>query len=206
MQAPFSKTMNIISKDYQTIASYINENDRVLDLGCSMGDLLLYLKREKNISGIGVETDIKKIEKCLSKDIDVYHGDIFEAIELYKKISFDVVIVSQTVQVINKPGDLIYKMFRIAKKGIISFRNYGYFGNRLQFLFKGKKPRNEAFPYTWYETPDIHPVSIGDFEEFCHSNHIRIVKKTYLKGDWEKEIKFFKGFFAGYAIYLLEKK
>ena len=140
------------------------------------------------------------------KKLNVYHGDIFEALDLYEEKFFDVAILSHTIQVIQQPNIVINKMLKVAKKVIVSFRNYGYFGNRLQFLFTGKKPINAAFPYEWYATPNIHPVSINEFEEFCQKNNIQIVQKTYLKGDWEKKIKFFKSFFAGYAIYLLEQK
>ena len=195
-----------LSKDYSVISSYISSNDKVLDLGCSNGHLLEYLKQSRGIEGIGVETDFNKIQQCLQKKLNVYHGDILEALSLYREDFFDVGILSHTIQVIENPNVVINKMFSVSKKIIVSFRNYGYFGNRIQFLFTGKKPINEAFPYQWYDTPNIHPTSVNDFEEFCQMNQIKIVKKTYLRGDWEKKINFFKNFFAGYAIYLLERK
>ena len=192
-------------KDFQIICNWIKENSNIIDLGCGDGELIRYIQSKKKITATGVEKDHNKVKKCININMSIFHQDIIEVFSYYKQ-KFDFVILSQTIQVISNPDFFIEKCLQIGKKSIISFVNYGYFKNRLQFLLMGKKPINYAFQQNWYNNDDIHPVTILDFENYCKKKEIRILKKIFLKGNWRKETKFLPNLFAGNAIYLLEKK
>ena len=192
-------------KDFQIIASFIEEGSKVLDLGCGNGDLLDYLKKKSAIIGRGVEIKLSRVKESIEKGISVIHADMEGGLSYFPEDWFDVVILSRTIQEIAQAQQVIEEMFRVGRRVIVAFLNYGYYKNRLQFLFHGRKPLSEALPEPWYNTSNIHPLSIGDFEQFVHQRNLTIVKKTFLKGDWEKESNFLPHLFAGYAIYLIEK-
>ena len=195
-----------LPEDYRLICSHIKPNAKVLDLGCGDGELLSYIREEKKAQVRGIEKDINLVEKCLLKGISIYQGEIEDGLKFYKKNFFDIAILSKTIQQLLNPHKVIFSMLEIADQAFISFHNYGYYLNRLSFLFKGKKPQNSAFPYTWYETPNIHPLTIFDFENFCHIQKIKIVKKFFLSGNWKTKNYFLPNIFAGVAIYLISKK
>lgn len=191
-------------KDFEIIANWIESNSNIIDLGCGDGELIRYIQKQKNIIATGVENNYSKLEKCILTKMSIFHQDIAKAFEYYSEQKFDFVILSQTIQVIAEPDFFIQKSLEIGKKIIISFANYGYFINRLQFLI-GKKPINYAFNQSWYNNTDIHPVTIIDFENYCKKKKIKIIEKVFLKGNWQKKSKLFPNLLAGSAIYLLEK-
>ncbi len=199
-------TLDSVSKDFEIITSLINDQDFVLDLGCGDGKLLNHLREKKNIQARGIEKDLDLVASCLTKGLSIYQGDIVDGLKFYKKNFFDVVILSKTIQELIRPLEVITAMLEITDKAIISFLNFGYYRNRLNFLFKGTKPRNEAFPFYWYDTPQLHPLTIKDFEKFCKKKKIKIIKKFFLKGDWKTSINAFPNLLAGHAIYLISRK
>ncbi len=194
-----------IEKDFEIISSFIKPESLVLDLGCAEGDLLHYLKQKKAIRARGIEQDFDLVTKCLSKGISVYQGDIKDGLNFYKKEFFDVVILTKTIQQLLEPKEIITAMLSIAKKAIISFLNYGYYRNRIAFLLKGMIPRNLTFPSNWYETSDIHPLTIKDFEKFCFDHRLKILRRYCLKEDWRTESTLLPNLFSKYAIYLVSK-
>ena len=190
-------------KDFKIIAKHVEKGASVLDLGCGNGNLLAYLIDRNGVTGRGIEVDFERVIDCLGKGISVVHSDMMDGLALYPNNFFDVVILSRTIQEIPEPHRVIQEMMRVGKKSIIAFLNYAFILNRLNFFFYGRQPRNSALPYEWQSTPNIHPLGIRDFEHYCKSHDLRILKKTFLKGDWESEIRFMPNLLAGYALYLV---
>ncbi|HOJ50718.1 MAG TPA: methionine biosynthesis protein MetW [Spirochaetota bacterium] len=192
--------------DHQIIADLIDDNSKILDLGCGNGELLeLLISKNKVKYAVGIEKDIKEVEECLKKGINVLHLNIDEDLNILNDNVFDYVILSFTLQSLKKPDKVITEMIRIGKKAIVSFPNFGNIWIRLYLLFKGKMPKSKFLPYEWYNTPNIHFCSIKDFEALCQEKSIKITKKIYLK-KFDKKIKsFMPNLFASLAIFVLEK-
>ncbi|TET92638.1 MAG: methyltransferase domain-containing protein, partial [Desulfobacteraceae bacterium] len=53
--------------DLQIIASWIEPGAKVLDLGCGEGELLYFLKKDKQIEGTGIERVESKVTRCIEK-------------------------------------------------------------------------------------------------------------------------------------------
>ncbi|RJQ32830.1 MAG: methionine biosynthesis protein MetW [Actinobacteria bacterium] len=167
--------------DYQIISNLIEEGSRVLDLGCGSGELLSQLTEEKKVVGEGVEIDDEKIQECFKKGLVVHHGNIDEGLPDYPGNSFDYVILSQTLQVTHNPLLVVNEMLRVGKQAIVSFPNFGHYAMRLQLMVYGRMPVTKAFPYQWYDTPNIRHTTIKDFKAFCEQNDFQIQEITYLK-------------------------
>ncbi len=207
-QDSLSSKRGMQRRDFEFINSFISQKEkaRVLDLGCGEGSLLVYLRSEKKVYAYGVEQQSFLASKGLRKGLSIVQGSINECLPLYREKSFDLVVLSQTVQQIVDPDKVIEQMLRIGKSIVVSFYNYAFYLNRLQFLLKGKKPRNDAFPDTWHESKDIHVMTIADFEEFLKHQKLRILNRIFLKGNWKSIAKFSPNLFAGSAIYHIKRE
>lgn len=187
--------------DIDYIVKLIPEGSRVLDLGCGNGELL-YLLKQKKIKVQGIEKDEKCIYNCIEKGIYVYHGDIDDGLKHHIDKSFDYVILNQTIQETINPGDIIHECLRIGKHTIIVFPNFAHFTIRWQILLKGKTPVTTYMPYRWFETPNLHFISIIDFIEFCKLQKIKIVGKTFFSEN--KAIKIRPNFFSKLALFIIK--
>lgn len=200
---------NNLRYDLQIIASWIEPGAKVLGLGCGDGDLLYYLKKNKNVFETGIEFIESKVVSCIEKGLSVIQGDINEEINDYADNSFDYVILSQTLQQVYEPSELIKAMLRIGKKGIVSFPNFGHWPVRLQLLFKGHAPITPQLPYQWYDTPNIRVLSLKDFRAFSRLAGFKILKEaainTYREDKTGNYVTFFPNLRATYGIYLIGK-
>ena len=164
--------------DLQIIASWIKPHSRVLDLGCGEGDLLLYLKKRKNVVGTGIEHDEDKVALCVEKGVSVLQGDINEEVTDYPDGTFDYVILSQTLQQVFEPAALIESILRIGNKAVVSFPNFSHWLVRLQLLLSGYAPVTRQLPYQWYDTPNIRVITLKDFRRFSKTVGFNILKQA----------------------------
>lgn len=200
---------NNLRYDLQIIASMIEHDSKVLGLGCGEGDLLQYLKKNKAVSETGIEIVESRVACCIEKGLSVIQGDINEEIHDYADNSFDYVILSQTLQQVYEPLELIKSMLRIGKKGIVSFPNFGHWPVRLQLFFKGYAPITPQLPYQWYDTPNIRVLSLKDFRKFSEKVGFKILKEIAINTDQKDKtgnyISLFPNLRATYGIYLIGK-
>ncbi|MBW2613139.1 MAG: methionine biosynthesis protein MetW [Deltaproteobacteria bacterium] len=167
--------------DLDVIASWIEPGARVLDLGCGEGSLLEYLIQHKKVIGSGIEKNESRVAKCIEKGLSVLQGDINQEVEDYPDNSFDYVILSQTLQQVYAPDDLIRSMLHIGKKVIVSFPNFGHWRVRLQLLMTGHAPVTKQLPYQWYDTPNIRVLTLKDFRKFAREVGYRILKEVAIE-------------------------
>ena len=195
--------------DLNMVAKWIQNESKVLDLGCGQGDLLHFLKHEKGVIGTGIENDEEKVTKCVEKGLSVIQGDIYNEIEDYPDHRFDYVILSQTLQQVYEPEGLINEMLRIGKKGIVSFPNIGNLNARSQLFFLGRAPMTKQLPFHWYNTPNIRILTLKDFKKFCNRSGFKIISEMAVfvdkKNNEGKIIDFMPNLFASYGVYLLAK-
>jgi methionine biosynthesis protein MetW len=194
---------------HQVISEEIPQNSRVLDLGCGDGELLNYLIKTKNIHAHGLEINSSAIIKCVEKGISVIHRNLNNLPLDFPDKSYDMTILNQTITEVQKPKKIIMEMLRIGKEGILGFSNFGSLNTRASFLFRGRMPVTTELPYKWYNTPNIHLLTIKDFTDFCNYNKIEIMKKVFLKrkifSDKYKKILFFRNMRADLAVFRIRK-
>ena len=169
--------------DLSLLTRWINESERILDLGCGDGALLEHLRQAKNTTGYGMEIDTQNILKCVEKNVDVIHQDLNEGLAYVDDKSFDTVIMTQSLQQTDAPDKILREMVRIGKRAIVTFPNFGHWTTRIYLGLRGKMPMSEVMPYRWYNTPNIHFCTFTDFEILCKELNIRILKRTVVDND-----------------------
>lgn len=193
--------------DHAIISEWVNAGSRVLDLGCGDGGLLAHLAKTRNASGYGIEIEEAQIATCLRRGINVIQSDLDEGLAEFNANTFDHVILSMTLQSITYPDKLVDEMLRVGKEGIITFPNFAYWSPRLQLALKGRMPVNDALPFQWYDTPNIHLCTIKDFEKFCAQRDIRILerKTSDTKNESGGLSRLWPNFFGEVALYRFTK-
>jgi len=193
--------------NYSIIADLIPENTTVLDLGCGDGTLLKMLK-DKKIKARGIEIDQNNVIKCLEKGLSVVQGDIDEGLAEYPDQSVDYIILNQTLQSTEKPDYVIKEMLRAGRKIVVSFPNFAYWRIRFYLFFNGKMPKSQMLPFEWYDTPNIHLLTLANFYDFVKKFDMKIEKTICMtrakvrKGFFRN---FFDNFFAEEVIFVISK-
>lgn len=193
-----------IQLDHRIILEWVGAGVSVLDLGCGSGKLLYLLIKRNKARGHGIEINVEEIYKCVAKGLNILHGNIEDGLEDYKDQSFDYVILNQSLQQIRKVEPVLQDALRVGKKVIVGFPNFAYYRSRLQILFKGKTPVNAALPYQWYETPNLHFLSILDFIEYCRKEKIDIEQTAFLGAS--RRLYLFPNVFAQTGVFLISSK
>lgn len=162
--------------NYNHIVSLIENGTKVLDLGCGDGTLLKKLIDEKNVHGKGIEINQENVIEALHKGLSIIQGDIDEGLEDFADNEMDYVILNQTLQSTQNPDFVIKEMLRVGKHAVVSFPNFAYWRIRFYLLFKGKMPKSKMLPFEWYDTPNIHLLTVRDFFDYCEKRDIKISK------------------------------
>ena len=192
--------------DLQLIADLVQPKTRVLDLGCGNGELLSYLKKHKSVTGYGLDVDAVNIEQCLQKGVNVIEHDLNRGLESFASNSFEIVVMTETLQSVKAPDQLLLEMLRIGNECIVSFPNFGNWRCRLQ-ISMGKMPISPHLPNNWFDTPNIHLCTCRDFEILCNSLNINIVEKRYVNSQHDSRpfIMFAPNLLSAFAFYRLGK-
>lgn len=189
--------------DFEAIAKWVKPDAKILDLGCGDGALLKYLQQERNIFGYGVEIDDNNVLNCLKNGINVIQNDLESGLSSFVSNSFDYVILSQTLQAMKHTEEIIQEMLRVGREGIVSFPNFGHWKNRIQVIC-GHMPVSDALPYHWYDTPNIHLCTLGDFEALCRQCNAKILERRVMNKD--RQIEFLPNLMGKLAFYRFERK
>ena len=171
-----------MKKEFKIISELIENNTRVLDVGCGDGTLMKYLKDEKHVDTRGLEISKKNVQDCTSKGLSVIEGNAEKDLHQFPNLSFDYVILSQTLQAFYNPEKVIDDLLRVANKAIVTIPNFGHWKVRIHLLLKGTMPITKTLPNEWYSTPNLHMCTIKDFFDFCSKKKIELYKSIALNG------------------------
>jgi methionine biosynthesis protein MetW len=198
-----------MKQEFKIIADNIENNTRVLDVGCGDGVLIEYLKKEKNVDVRGLEISKDKVQICISKGLTVIEGNAEIDLKQFPNNSFDYVVLSQTLQAFVNPEKVINELLRVGKRAIVTIPNFGFWKVRLHLLLKGTMPVTKALPDEWYNTPNLHMCTIKDFVGFSNIMNFKIFKSIALNDKNMTKIDrsnlFFKNLFSELGIFLIEK-
>ncbi|WP_274584265.1 methionine biosynthesis protein MetW [Neisseria leonii] len=174
--------MTQLRDDLQLIYDWIPAESRVLDLGCGDGALLAALVAQKGCTGYGVEIDTEGVLASIARGVNVIQADLEQGLRDFDSNSFDVIVLSQTIQAMQNTETILRDLKRVASQAIVSFPNFGYWRNRLQIALGGHMPVSERMPYQWYNTPNIHWCTLKDFDRLCAKNSIGVLERAVMTG------------------------
>ena len=198
-----------MKKEFKIIAQLIENNTRVLDVGCGDGTLMKHLKDNKNIDTRGLEISKNNVQTCIGKGLAVIEGNAEKDLQQFPSLTFDYVVLSQTLQAFYNPEKVINDLLRVANKAVVTIPNFGYWKVRLQLLFKGTMPITKNLPDEWYNTPNLHMCTIKDFFNFCFNKNIELYKSIALKGEKTSTINKvnlnIKNLYSELGIFLIKK-
>ncbi len=189
-----------VRADFALIAQWIAPNAKVLDLGCGDGSLLSQLRKTHNIRGYGVEKDDANWLKAMNNGVDVIQMDLESGLSGFEAQSFDVVILSQTLQAVLNTEAIVHEMLRVGREVIVTFPNFGYWRHRIQITM-GNMPVSDNLPYQWYDTPNVHLCTINDFDDFCRKSNIKVQQRLVLTD--KKEVRLMPNIMGNLAMYRL---
>ncbi|MFZ5523249.1 MAG: methionine biosynthesis protein MetW [Pseudomonadota bacterium] len=187
MSAHDSAELAAARPDFAAIAAWIPKGASVLDLGCGDGSLLRFLRDMREVRGYGVEISDANIVACIRNGVNVIQDDLDTGLSGFETLSFDYVILSQTLQAIRHTEALVQEILRVGRAGIVSFPNFGYWRNRLKIL-RGSMPVSRDLPYQWYDTPNVHLCTLHDFEDFCAKQKVQILNRRVMTGEGEVQV------------------
>ena len=195
--------------EYKIITDIIDENSRVLDVGCDEGILMQFLKQSKNVDIRGIEISKKKVQTCISKGLTVIEGNAELDLKQFPNKSFDYVVLGQTLQAFVNPEIVIRELLRVGKKAVVTIPNFGHWKVRINLLIKGTMPVTKTLPNEWYNTPNIHMCTIKDFFKFSKTINFKIFKSLALTNKNISIINdsnlFRKNLFSELGIFLIEE-
>ena len=198
-----------MKNEFKVISDLIEDNKKVLDVGCADGTLMQFLKENKNINVRGLEISKEKVQECIAKGLTVIEGNAEKDLKQFPDKSFDYVVLSQTLQAFLSPELVLDELLRVGKKAIVTIPNFGNWKVRFHLLFKGTMPITKSLPEQWHSTPNLHMCTIKDFVNFIKSKEIKMIKTLALNNNNVSNITNnnlgTKNLFADLGIFLIEK-
>ena len=190
-------------RDYAIIGDIVEPGTKVLDLGCGGGELLQWLAENKGVEARGVEISGEKVRRAISRGVSAYQGDIDQGLADYPAQAFDYVILSQTLQETRHPRQVLAEMLRVGRAAIVAFPNFGHWRMRLSMLASGRAPRTKLFPYQWYESPNIHFLTVHDFEDLAAAEGLTVERRYFLAG--RRKVTLLPNLLAEVAVFLVRR-
>lgn len=171
--------MTELRSDLALICGWITPGSRILDLGCGDGQLLAHLGKTRNVCGYGLEIDPANVSACIEAGVNVIQADLNQGLSGFEDDSFDAVVMTQALQALDRPDQVLAEMLRVGRQAIVTFPNFGHWRARLA-LSTGRMPITPSLPHRWYDTPNIHLCTVQDFEALCRARHWKIVRRALL--------------------------
>lgn len=190
--------------DLAVIAANVAPGSRVLDVGCGDGALMAALRDERRCDARGLELDPGDVAAAMARGLSVVQGDADTDLADYPDASFDYAILSQTLQTTRHPDKVLEQLLRIGRRAFVSFPNFAHWRVRASLLWGGRMPVTRLLPLEWYETPNIHHVTVDDFRAFVRARGITVEGKWFLSGD-QRTGSAMANLFAEHAVFLLRK-
>lgn len=190
-------------RDYAIISGIVEPNTRVLDVGCGDGELLEWLAEHKGVDARGVEIVGSKVQRAISRGVSVYQGDIEQGFADYPDQAFDYVILSQTLQETRQPLKVLNEMLRVGRHAIVAFPNFGHWSVRWSHLWTGRAPKTKLFPHDWYDSPNIHFLTVHDFETLAAKEHWTVERGIFLAGN--RQVSVMPNLLAETAVFLVHR-
>ena len=169
--------------DLAIIAANVAPASRVLDIGCGDGALMAALRDERQVDARGMELDPHNVAECVARGLSVIQGDADMDLAFYPDGAVDYAILSQTLQTTRRPDMVLEELLRIGRKAFVSFPNFGHWRVRASLMWHGRMPVTRLLPIAWYETPNIHHVTVTDFRELVREKGLRVEGAWFLSGD-----------------------
>ena len=168
--------------DLALIAAHVAAGSRVLDIGCGDGALMAALRDKRQCDARGMEIDPANVAECVARGLSVIQGDADADLAFYPDQSFDYAILSQTLQTTMRPDRVLEELLRIGRHAFVSFPNFAHWRVRASLLLGGRMPVTRLLPVAWYETPNIHHVTVGDFRALVAERGIKVERAWFLSG------------------------
>ena len=175
--------MIALRPDLALIAAHVVPGSRVLDVGCGDGALLEALRDERQCDARGMEIDSANVAECVAKGLSVIQGDADADLAFYPDDTFDYAILSETLQTMMRPDKVLEELLRIGRRAFVSFPNFAHWRVRLSLLTGGRMPVTRLLPIAWYETPNIHHLTVADFRDLVRERNITVEQAWFLSGD-----------------------
>lgn len=189
----------------KVIMAQVERGSRVVDLGCGNGRLLHRLLADHHCDVLGVELDLNEFGAALGRGLPIIRADLDQGLRDVPSDVFDVAVLSQTLQQIRRPLELLEEMLRIARRALVVVPNFGHWRVRLQVALQGRAPVTDSLPYEWFESPNVHFLTMLDFRDLAKRGNFKIVKELPIIGDRAVDRAWLANLRAHSALYVLER-